>query len=396
MLRHRTSHRLAALALCLGFAACEDESPTQPERGPTPTYAVEGFSPPPPAGLVDVEGLQVWPWTTQDLGETTSDPVNLLFKGDVDIASLRAALLALDGNRTGFQMPPIAPFNCTWKDAHGGMQAIYTSGAGWVGNAVQLECGDYGPIRFHLRLYDAGDWVVGAVHFDLLIQGTPQHQVISWELPQQIVTVDFLRSGLADVSAAQLPATAGPVKEIPSFIYGAITGSALNALIPILGLGAPGPTGVPVMSDGWATVVTVNERAPVTAGGVEYALQVPFSQRIPRPFCSSGPADWVRVEGNVDLGVRTSVNAQGRLETHNTLRGDLQVTPVNPVTGEPIGATFPAQISAMDNTSVGPQGTSVNALVQQKALPPGVGFLKTHLLTAPNGSARFTTSEKCD
>jgi len=392
MFRHRVVARGAALALCLTWAAaCTDEPITAPVTNAVASFGVEGYSPPAPSGLVDVGGLEVWPWTSQDLGDTSSDPINLLFTGDVDIVSLRAALMSLDGNRPG----PLAPFDCTWKDAHGGMQSTYTSGAGWVGNAVQLECGDYAPFRFHIRFFDAGDWVAAAVHFDLLIPGTPQHQVISWELPELLVVADFVRTGL--LAAAPVPvvlSAPGGVGQIPKPVYDGIP----DALKVAVGF-PPGPTAqpaVPIPSNGEATVLTLGSRAPVVPGVVEYEVSAPFDQFIPRPFCAAGPTDFVYVQGDVQLGVRTRVNANGRLETHNTLRGDLQVTPVNPATGMAIGPTFPAQISAMDNTGVGPDGTRVNALLQRKALPPGVGFLKAHLLTGPNGSARFTTSEKCN
>ena len=33
--------------------------------------------------------------------------------------------------------------------------------------------------------------------------------------------------------------------------------------------------------------------------------------------------------------------------------------------------------------------------VAERAVPPQVGFLQTHLLTGPNGSARFARNENC-
>ena len=393
---HSSSASLGlALSAAVAVAACDEVSPTGPTAEARPSLAVEGFSPPPPAGLVTVGALEVWPWTGRDLGETIADPLNLLFTGDADIVSIRAALMSLGGDRTGFGFPAAPPFDCTWKDAHGGMQAVYTSGAGWVGNAVQLECGDYAPVRFHIRLFDAGEAVAAAVHFDLLIPGTPEHQVLGWELPQQLVMVDLLRSGLLGAAPTFVPLSApGGVGAIPKVLYDQIPDALKGAMGLPLGP-APGPA-VPIPSDGVATVLEIGTPAPVTADVVEYDLAVPFNQLIPRPFCSSGPTDFVMVQGTVELGVRSRVSQNGQLETHNTLRGDLQVTPIDVATGQPSGAPFPAQISAVDETGVGPTGTHVNALLQRKALPPGVGFLSAHLLTGPNGSARFTTNEKCE
>jgi hypothetical protein len=391
-----TALRLALVAMMSAAAACDDVLPTGPApKTGSPSFSAVGSSPPAPGGLVSIGSLEVWPWTGRDLDGSIADPLNLFFTGEADIVSLRAALMSLDGNRTAFGFPAAAPFDCTWKDAHGGVQTVYTSGAGWVGNAVQLECGDYAPVRFHIRLFDAGDAVAAAVHLDLLIPGTPEHQVISWELPEQLVMVDFLRSGLLaappSFEALTLP---GGVQAIPKVIYDGIP----DPLKVAIGF-PPGPTAqpaVPVPSDGVATVLHIGTRVRVSAGEVDYGLAVPFNQVIPRPFCAQCPTDFVLVQGSVDLGVRTRVSADGELETHNTLRGDLMVTPIDIATGQPSGPTFPAQISAMDNTGVEPTGTRVNALLQRKALPPGVGFLSAHLLTGPNGTARFTTSETCD
>jgi hypothetical protein len=382
-------------ALALASAACTDDtaSPTDLASAVTHRTSVDAAAPPPPAGLVTFGSLQLWPWTGRDLSGETADPMNLIFTGDVDVVSLRAALMALDGNRTAFGFPAQPPFDCTWKDAHGEMQTTYSSGDGWVGSAVQLECGDYAPVRFHVRLFAAGAWVLGAVHFDLLIPGTPQHQVLAWELPQQLVTVDFVRSGLLAAAPAFEPVSAaGAVQAIPKPIYDGIP----DALKVALGL-PPGPAagpGVPVPNDGVATVLTVGSAATVVADVVEYDLTLPFNQVIPRPFCSAGPTDFVLVQGPVDITVRTEVDGTS-LESHNTLRGDLDITPIDISTGQPSGPTFKAQISQIDNAGVGSSGTRVDAVLQRKALPPGVGFLQTRLVTGPNGLARFMSSEKC-
>jgi hypothetical protein len=383
--------------LAAGLFACADD-PVAPTSEPFVTEAamsVNSTSPAPPAGLVDVGSLQIWPWTGRDLSGETGDPINLIFTGDVDVVSLRAALLSLDGDRTALGFPPSYPFNCTWTDAHGEMQTTYTDGAGWVGNAIQLQCGDYAPLRFHIRLLDAGDWVVAGVHFDLLIPDTPQHQVISWDLPQKLVMADFARSGLLIASPEDVVVTVpGPVQEIPKPIYDGIPDDLKFALG--LPSGPASGSGVPVQNDGMATVLTIGTAMQVTAGRTEYTMSMPFDQTVPRPFCSQGPTDYVHIQGPVDITVRTVVNKKGRLESHNTLSGDLEVTPINIFTGSPSGPTFKAKISQIDNTGVGPNGTSVNAIQHRKALPPGVGFLKTHLVTSPNGTAHFTYSEKCN
>jgi hypothetical protein len=61
----------------------------------------------PPTGLVpiDVGGgrtATIWPYTGESLNGVPSDPINLIFLGKADPVRIRAALLALDGDRTAF------------------------------------------------------------------------------------------------------------------------------------------------------------------------------------------------------------------------------------------------------------------------------------------------------
>jgi hypothetical protein len=393
--------RTMACLLGLGLATCTDDlnGPADPPQEAAALVA-NGSAPPAPPGLMNVSfggaDLDIWPWTGHGFEGQSADPLNLVFTGNADVVWLRAALRALNGDRSAYGFPNVPPFNCTWTDAHGEMQSAYSEGAGWVANAVQLQCGSYQPVRFHLRLFDAGPWVIAGTHFDLLIPNTPQHQVINWERAEQFVLVDFLRSGLLNPAApfgfAPLGA-AGSVQAIPVPIYNGMP----DALKVAFGLPpGPGAVPVPVPTNGLATILNLGTRAPAAADLVESEINVPFNQVIPRPFCSVGPLDYVRLVGPVYVSVSTRVNDAGMLESHNTLRGDLDVTPIDVTTGLPSGPAFRAQISQIDNTGVGPNGTHVNAVQLRKALPPGVGALEVHMLTGPNGAAQYTVREKCN
>lgn len=401
MTAHSTIRSFAACLLVIGLAACmDDQTGLTDPAAETVAMAADGSAPPAPAGRVTVSfagtDLEIWPWTSKDVVGTQEDPVNIIFVGDVDVVSLRAALMSLDGNRTAFGFPNAYPFNCTWKDAHGEMQTTYSAGDGWVANAVQLQCGKYEELRFHIRFFEAGGWVMAGTHFDLLIPNTAEHQVISWELAQQLLTVDFLRSGLLDPGApfsAAAVSPPGPVKAILAPIYNGMP----DPLKLAVGL-PPGPTtsDVPIPNDGIATILNVGTRATIIPGVAESDFVMNYDQVVPRPFCSQGPGDYVLLKGPVYLTTSTRVNDQGMLESHNTLRGELEVTPINVTTGMPSGPTSRAQVSQIDNTGIGPNGTHVNAVLQRKALPPGVGTLSTHLVTGPNGMAKYTYSEKCN
>lgn len=386
---------LLVLTLTIDLVACGDGpvAPTESASGAGSLMSVLASAPPPPSGQVTVGDLSLWPWTGVDLSGTISDPMNLIFFGPVDVVSLRAALVSLDGDRTAYGFPDAPPFNCTWTDANGEMQTAYTDGDGWVANAVQLQCGDYSPFRFHIRLFAAGSAVVGGAHFDLLIPNTPEHRVLSWDVPQQLVTVDFLRTGLATASAAIVnpPGTAQGIEKV---IYDGIP-DALKVAFGLPPGPAPGAT-VAIPDDGVATVLTLSSRPPVASDLVTYTRHLPFESIAPRPFCQQGPADYVHISGPVEITVSTRVNELGMLESHNTLRGDLSVTPIDVSTGQPSGPTFRAQISEIDNAGVSANGTSVNAVRLRKGLPPGRAFQKLHLVTGPNGAAQFMSSETCD
>jgi len=65
--------------------------------------------PVPPAGLVTVpfggDELTWWPYTVMDFSGDPVDPGNLIFAGQADPLRIRAALLALNGDRTAFGFP---------------------------------------------------------------------------------------------------------------------------------------------------------------------------------------------------------------------------------------------------------------------------------------------------
>jgi hypothetical protein len=148
-------------------------------------------SPSAPAGLEEVpwngEALRFWPYTGTDFDGEPKDPVNLIFVGAANVLEIRAALLALDGDRTAFGFPAAFPFDAMWGEAIGDVQTGFADGR-WSGSGVQLELGSYSRVRTHLRLFETGAshgedgvWTLGAAHFEITIPGTAEHQVVSWE-----------------------------------------------------------------------------------------------------------------------------------------------------------------------------------------------------------------------
>jgi hypothetical protein len=242
-------------------------------------------------------------------------------------------------------MPASAPFNCTWGDAIGANQTSYTEEHGWQGSAIQLECGDYEPMRFHVRLFDAGDGAVGNAHFEVIIPGTNQHEVLSWELAEQIVMVDMIRTGL-------LGAPIGQSAQInPAPTYRTINPLIYNGLPVAFRAAIGGPLGnqaapVPIPSNGRATIATLASapEAEQTVDRFAYTLQ--FNQTIPKPFCATGPFDYIRVTGPVEFDQHVVVTGSGNYLSHFRARGTLSLTPVNPLTGQVIGETYEARVRA--------------------------------------------------
>jgi len=358
MLIHRgASVRYGGILVALLALGCDEDpdrhslsSPVSPAK----IAAGSASEPDAPSGLVTIplggESIDVWPYTGSDFG-TASDPLNLVFAGNTDARRIRAALLSLDGNRTGF--PPVYPFNQRWSDAMGGVQTAYTDGDGWVGSVIQLQLGTYGPVRFHLRLFDTrnafgdgGTWALGGAHFEILIPGTADHQVISWELAERLVKADLMRSGLLAGSPAESDFInpAPGYRTIPPPIYNGIP----DGLKLICGLPTgPSATPVPIPTDGKATLLTVVGEVADNTGEENQEFTLTYRQIIPRPFCSGGPLDFLLVEGPVSLR-KDVLDADGRYEYSAEIRGHLLATPVDVTKNPPVPTGEAFRVSASD------------------------------------------------
>jgi len=362
----------------------------------------------PPSGLAAVSfagsTLTHWPYTGETLDGTPADPVNLFFVGNADPVKIRAALMSLDGNRPAF--PPVYPFNATWSDCIGNVQTNYSEAEGWQGSVIQLQLGAYSPVRVHLRLWrtgapfgSGGTWTVGAVHWDLTIPGTADHQVLAWELPQQVVLVDLLRSGLLDPTAPF--AMTGVINQTPSFrtipppIYNGIP----DALKIPLGL-PPGPSAVPVgiPNDGRATIFYLTGEAAPQTGHFSDAFSLTYNQIIPKPFCSDGPLDFVRVSGPVTLSRTTDVSETGHYEYHSRIAGRLTVTPVDVTQNPPAlsGASFDANVSELQQGAIDP----LRSLVMhgsKRILPQDGGseLFMSRLRVGSHGQSSYVASSHC-
>jgi hypothetical protein len=389
-------HVMLAVALVLlaivGLIGCEKSA--QPVTGTAPVsddapdlQSLQAASWPhcsdvAPSPLVSVavgtQSLEFWPYTASDLTGTPKDPINLVFFGKADPRDIRAALLSLDGDRSSLGMPPMPPFNSTWQDdIEGDIQATYASGCRWTPGAIQLVCGDYSSIRFHLRLFRVGKWTVGGGHFEVLVPGTTTHQVLSWELAEQFVMGDLMRSGLLDPTTPMIPTgqlNESPFRTIPAIIYNGLP-MELRGLIG-------GPLGnvtedVPIANDGYTAVLNLASRVDGSPLSSHNSFVVQFDQVVPKPFCSSGPYDYVYVSGPITLTQTIEFTKRGEYRASFFAEGELSVTPVDPTTGQPIAEPFSARVREFHNAELGRVSASGSSLRYQDLHPfgtPGSGW----------------------
>lgn len=379
----------------LAFAGCDGEQIVAPD----PLFSVaDPLDPPPPAGVVTVTGaLQAWPYSGVNFSGAPQDPINLVFLGDADPRQIRAILGQLNGNRSAFGFPNAFPFDCTWSDAIGGVQTSFGSTEGWVGSAMQLECGEYGPLRFHLRMWRQGGVTLGAVHFELLIPGTTEHQVLSWELAEQLVTADLARSGLLGAPPSQTGAiNAAPTfRTIPAAIYNGVP-VPLRAAIdgPTANVTAP----VGIATNGSATVLTLTGDVEPVANEDVDDLVITYGQFVPKPFCASGPSDLIRIDGPVSLRQRAQLTEDGTYTVHFVATGGVDIIPIDGSTGLPSGAPYRARIVERHAGHLTDLVQSAFSLREQHELPPtgpSRGTLHEQLRSGSVGKDHYVLDITC-
>ncbi len=352
---------------------------------------------PSPLSTINADGeFTIWPYTSADL-ENPSDPVNVVLVGEADPRSIRQALLGLDNDRSSLGLPPVAPFDCTWEDAIGGHQGAYSGETGWSGSVIQLQCGDYEGLRFHLRLFRAGGRTIANAHFETIIPATTEHQVLSWELAEQFTVGDLGRTGVLSATPSQtISITQSPYREIPPEIYNLLP-EELKALIG----GPPGqqPGPVPMANDGRATVLSIGEAIEPVPGHWVEEFTVLFDQVLPKPFCVEGSSPYVYITGPVYLRQEVSLNGEGILRTNFHARGSLQVTPIDPTTTPPtpVAPTYQAKVSQVQTAVFGNRQERLSQIIEQRELPPalGRGSLRTKLTIAREGRTAFEQRIVC-
>lgn len=371
--------------------ACTDDGPMGANTAAP--FAAGTYAP--PVDQVTVDGYTFFPYTADDFEAAPKDPVNLVFTGNVDPRQIRAALLALpNGDRTAFGFPGGFPFDCTWRDALGGDEQVTHAGGAWTGSVIQLACGDYSPVRFHVRLFPAADRTVGNAHFEVHIAGTTDHQVLNWEIAEQLVTADLVRTGIAAPVGIAAGINAAPYFRI-------INEQVYDALPPDLqALAFPVSADVHAMpTDGNATIVAVFGQAALVPGTAEQAQVFQFDQVIPKPFCATDDVPFVYATGPVTLQQADALSDGGEYSREFSAAGELSVAPIDLTTGQPdFSRSYKAIIRQQQRAKFWEGMLSVSSTRMLSEVPPqGLerGRLKVTLQLGPNGQTRFESTESC-
>ncbi len=398
---------LVLTALMAFVSSCQKKS-AAPE--PVPTAAnpssFKSASPPAPSPLVTVNfgaaSKEFWPFLGTNFYGLPQDPINLIFVGKADPRAIRAALLALDGDRSVLGLPNVPPFNFTWSDnPSGDVETAYGTDVGWIGGPVQLACGPYGPIRFHLRLYDIGGWTVGNAHFEVQLPGVDQHQVLSWELAESLVIGDFIRSGLLDPNVPIF--TTGQINPVP---FRKIPPEYYNPLPEDLKWLIRGPQGnvsdsVPILTDGHAAILNLAHLAEIEPMASRQTFTIDFNQYIPKPFCASGPYDYLYVSGPVVFSQEVVMTPGGSYISQFRARGHLDLTPVDITQNPPapIGKTYQAVVLENHKGILTDQKTLASSFQMRIEIPPAGPFhgqLMVRLNVAMGGPYDYSVEVNCE
>lgn len=317
-----------------------------------------GAPPPPPSGTLPFDpgtgSIYIWPYTGTSFSGDPSDPVNLFFP-DADPRAIRQALLKLEGETRPPLGNPAPPFNdCTWIDAMGYEQTSWAETEGWVGSEIQLVCvhpkapfGD--PFRVHLRLFRQGPHTFGGAHFEFLIPGSAEHEVLSWDFAQLFVQLDMARTGRLTAAPEAIPVLGpGYFRAVRRPVYNALVAAGAGGLLASLQLFPPddpvtGTADVPIPTAG--TVLVLEAELPLEhrPERTRTHLVIQYDIVAPKPFCG-GPYDYVRLKGAVRFGLEVNVDHAGRFTRAYSVDGNLKATPTNPLTGEPVGEPARAKV----------------------------------------------------
>jgi hypothetical protein len=233
----------------------------------------------------------------------------------------------------------------------------------------------------------------------MLIPDTADHQVLDWEIAEQIVVGDLLRSGLLD--SAQPLAPTGMINAAPSFraIPGMIYNGLPDDLIMLIG-GPPKPVSadVPLRSDGQGTIVHLAGTVPAPSGMIGSELTVSYDRLVPRPFCVDGPFDWVQISGPVTFSKQVEIDEDGAYHTWDDYHGVLEIVPFDLSSGTPVpvGEPFVARVGGRQRGMQASNTGHIVAVERRLSLETGGPEMSVvRLQVSESGGSKFRETTRC-
>jgi hypothetical protein len=228
---------------------------------------------------------------------------------------------------------------------------------------------------------------------------------LSWEIAEKVVVADLRRTGLVDQATGLMPT--GPIsasptyRTIPAIIYNALPPQLIFLIEQFEQVDLPEqPVGadVPLGSDGSAMILEVVGSVASEPGSWHGTATAVYDRIVPKPFCASGPGEFLLLTGPVDFSTDVNVGSGDHYTFHGRYSGRLQATPVNLVAGDfvPVAAPFRVRVHG---EQTGHLGSSDGGIVSRdRRLVRGGGgpeMWTSHLVVPENGRKSFGEREKC-
>ena len=145
-------------------------------------------------------------------------------------------------------------------------------------------------------------------------------------------------------------------------------------------------------------ILNVATATPIVAGTTNWARRFEYGQMVPRPFCASGPYDYVYVEGPVDFTKVVTVDETGRLTAKSRYSGTLTITPMDVTQNPPVplGPPFSAQVGELQTGWTSLYGFSAMMNTDKMTHPvAGVEFQKLRLQVRSDGRNDYSNNTNC-
>ena len=125
---------------------------------------------------------------------------------------------------------------------------------------------------------------------------------------------------------------------------------------------------------------------------------VQFDQVVPKPLCSTGPFDWVYVNGPIQFTLMGSLTQEGEYSYESRLGGKVSVTPVDITQNPPIpvGEPFMANVEDRQHGSYVSDAGRVE-YSSRRIAPQGGGTELQHsrLVVSTNGRDSYRSRSHC-